>query len=228
MKNYFPVQVNSKSYFSMSRSWQFLEQFFLKAEVLERGDEEIVMFDPSDQLERISKKKKKRGSYRFAVSWWFNHGQNLFPQVYKFRNRVVCFFFLFLATLSGLWHKIEPWSLAVKAQSSIYWITREFPETLIFFNRDMDKFLGVSCNKSKVMIEVLVAPLCLTLCNPMDYSPPGSSVHGDSPGKNTGVGCHSLFQGIFPTQGPNPGFPHYRWILYHLSHQGSPHGIIIN
>ena len=37
----------------------------------------------------------------------------------------------------------------------------------------------------------------LTLCNPIDYSPPGSSVHGDSPGKDTGVGCHSLLQGIF-------------------------------
>ena len=45
----------------------------------------------------------------------------------------------------------------------------------------------------------LVAQLCLTLCNPMDYSPPASSVHGDSPGKKTGVGCHALLQGIFPT-----------------------------
>ena len=44
---------------------------------------------------------------------------------------------------------------------------------------------------------------CLTLCNPMDCSPPGSSVHGDSPGKKTGVGCHALLQGIFPTQGLN-------------------------
>ena len=34
----------------------------------------------------------------------------------------------------------------------------------------------------------------------MDCSPPGSSVHGDSPGENTGVGCHALLQGIFPTQ----------------------------
>ena len=70
----------------------------------------------------------------------------------------------------------------------------------------------------------LVAQSCLTLCNPMDYSPPGSSVHGDSPGKNTGVGCHALLQGIFPTQGSNPGVPHCRWILYHLSRQGSPLG----
>ena len=42
---------------------------------------------------------------------------------------------------------------------------------------------------------VLSCSLCLTLCNPMDYSPPGSSVHGDSPGTNTGVGCHALLQG---------------------------------
>ena len=45
---------------------------------------------------------------------------------------------------------------------------------------------------------------CLTLCDAMDCSPPGSTVHGDSRGKNTGVGCHALFQGIFPTQGSNP------------------------
>ena len=62
----------------------------------------------------------------------------------------------------------------------------------------------------------------LTLCDSMDCNPPGSSVHGDSPGKNTGVGCHALLQGIFPTQGSNPGLPHCRRILYQLSHQGSP------
>ena len=41
----------------------------------------------------------------------------------------------------------------------------------------------------------------------------------NSPGKNTGVGCHFLLQGIFLTQGSNPGLLHCRWILYHLSHQ---------
>ena len=44
---------------------------------------------------------------------------------------------------------------------------------------------------------------CPTLCNPMDCSPPGSSVHGDSPGKNTKVGFPPLLQGIFLTQGSN-------------------------
>ena len=43
----------------------------------------------------------------------------------------------------------------------------------------------------------------------------------DSPGKNTGVDCHFLLQGIFPTQGSNSGLPHCRQILYQLSHQGS-------
>ena len=56
----------------------------------------------------------------------------------------------------------------------------------------------------------------------MCCNPQGSSVHGDSPGKSTGMGCHVLLQGIFPTQGSNPGLPHCRWILYYLSHQRSP------
>ena len=63
---------------------------------------------------------------------------------------------------------------------------------------------------------------CLTLFHPTDCSPPGSPVHGDSPGKNTGVGGHALLQGIFPTQGSNPGLPHCGKILYQLSHKESP------
>ena len=43
-----------------------------------------------------------------------------------------------------------------------------------------------------------------------------------SPDKNTGVGCHALLQGIFPTQGSNLGLLHCRWILHCLSHQGNP------
>ena len=73
-------------------------------------------------------------------------------------------------------------------------------------------------------MQCLVAQSCLTLWNPLDCSPPGSSVHGDSPGKNTGVGCHALLQGIFPTQGSNPCLQHCGWTFFfffnHLSHQG--------
>ena len=53
----------------------------------------------------------------------------------------------------------------------------------------------------------------------MDCCQSGSSVHGDSPDKNTWAGCHALLQGIFPSQGSNPGLPHCRQVLYHLSHQ---------
>ena len=68
-----------------------------------------------------------------------------------------------------------------------------------------------------------VAQLCLTLCNPMDYSPPGSSVHGDSPGKNTGVGCHALHQRIFQTQGSNPGLLHCkRFFTIWATREASP------
>ena len=65
----------------------------------------------------------------------------------------------------------------------------------------------------------LAAQSCPTLCNPMDCSSPGSSVHGDSSGKNIRVDCHALLQGIFPIQGSNPGLSHCRQILYCLSHQ---------
>ena len=65
------------------------------------------------------------------------------------------------------------------------------------------------------------------LCNLMDCSPTGSSVHGIFLGKNIGVCCHSLLQGIFLTQGSNLGLLHCRQILYHLSHLGSEEDIFM-
>ena len=65
-------------------------------------------------------------------------------------------------------------------------------------------------------VKVNVVQSYLTLCDPMDCNP------WNFPGQNTGVGSCSLFQGIFPTQGLNPGLPHCRQILCQLSHQGSP------
>ena len=66
------------------------------------------------------------------------------------------------------------------------------------------------------MLCYVCAQSCRTLCNPMDCSlavamdcsPAGSSVHGISPGKNTGVGCHFQLQGVFLTQGLNPRLLH--------------------
>ena len=67
----------------------------------------------------------------------------------------------------------------------------------------------------------LITQSCLPLCDPMDCNPPGSSILGGFPGKNTRVGCHALLRRFFPTQESNPGLPYCRQILYHLSHQGS-------
>ena len=67
-----------------------------------------------------------------------------------------------------------------------------------------------------LLMKVKVAQPCWTLCNPMEC------VGVNPPGQNTGVGSHSLLQGILPTEGWNPGLLHCRRILYQLRHQGSP------
>ena len=88
--------------------------------------------------------------------------------------------------------------------------------TSVYNSQDLEATCAVLC---------IVAQSCLTLCDLMDCSPSGCSVHRDSPGKNTGntgVGCYALLQRNFPTQGLNSGLPHCRQIIYQVSHQGSP------
>ena len=58
-----------------------------------------------------------------------------------------------------------------------------------------DEFAVFPCSVQNIVVCYLVTQLCLTLWDPMDYSPPGSSVYGDFSGKNTGVGCHFLLWG---------------------------------
>ena len=110
------------------------------------------------------------------------------------------------------------------------WATKEAPR--LWGLQSRRKCLGalapdyLSVHPSSAVL-CLVTQLCPTLCDPINCSPPGSSVHGDCPGKNTGVGCHALLQGIFPTQRSNPCLPHCRQILYYLSHQGSPLALLL-
>ena len=70
-------------------------------------------------------------------------------------------------------------------------------------------------------IEHLLYARCVMLCDPMNCSPPDSSVHGILQARILELGSHSLLQGIFPTQGSNPGLLDCRQILYCLSHQES-------
>ena len=67
------------------------------------------------------------------------------------------------------------------------------------------------------VLKLKVIQSCPTLCDPQ-----GLYIPWNSPGQNTGVGSLSLLQGIFPTQGSNPGLLHCRQILYQLNHKGSP------
>ena len=116
----------------------------------------------------------------------------------------------FLPFFSGLWLHLDcshhPWAPVL--------LWRSIPLGWASSHRPL-------CSQSTLYWAQLLQS-CLTLCNPMDCSPPGSSVHGDSLGKNTGMGSLFLLLWIFPTQGSNPGLPHCRQILYHLSHQGHP------
>ena len=74
------------------------------------------------------------------------------------------------------------------------------------------KNISWQCKCIKVKVNVTLS--CLTICDPMGP--------WNSPGQNTGMGSLSLLQGIFPTQRLNPHLLHCWWILYQLSHQGSP------
>ena len=81
--------------------------------------------------------------------------------------------------------------------------------------------LEIYVRKEKYYVSL---PSVVSLCDPTDCSPPGSSVHGDSPGKNTGVGCHALLQEIFPTQGTESRSP----TLQVDSLPSEPPGTLIN
>ena len=89
---------------------------------------------------------------------------------------------------------------------------------------DMEQRTGSKFRKEYVRV-VYCHPAYLTYML-SEWVSENCSVVSDSlwnfPYQNTEVGSLSLLQGIFPTQGSNPGFPNCRWILYQLSHKGSP------
>ena len=77
-------------------------------------------------------------------------------------------------------------------------------------------------------MKMLVTQSCLILCDPMDYSLPGSSIYGILQARILEWVAISFSRGVFPTQELNPGHLHCRWILYQLSYEGSPHVVIKN
>ena len=89
----------------------------------------------------------------------------------------------------------------------------------------MGKSIGTATMERNMCVCVLSCFSCVQLCVIVGLHPARLLCPWDSLGKNTGVGCHFLLQEIFPTQGLNPGLPHCRQMLYHLSHQGSSYTV---
>ena len=83
-------------------------------------------------------------------------------------------------------------------------------------------YQGVGGSWCKHVVVQLLLSCVRLFFNPVDCTPPGSSVHRISQGKTTRVGCQFLLQGILPTQGSNPHFLHWQADSLPLSHQGSP------
>ena len=140
------------------------------------------------------------------LGWWL-HGCN--PDDYDILCLLVCFVSCFVSTCVSLDN-----SFPSIRQEPILGTWKGFP----FCNNTAETL----SNLPKVIFVCLVAHSCPALCNPIDCSLPGSSAHGISLGKNTGVDCHTLLQGIFLTWESNWGLLHCRQILYQLSYQGSP------
>ena len=99
--------------------------------------------------------------------------------------------------------RILPRSLAMSELNFILWKLEDYTVLLWGLNIRYCKH-PAECLIHRVCMHAKSLHSCPTLCDSMDCSPSGCSVHGDSPGENTGVGCQALLQGIFPTQGWNP------------------------
>ena len=86
----------------------------------------------------------------------------------------------------------------------------------------------MKCNLTKLNLQRSESVSCSIMPNSLQLhglQPARLLCPWNFPGKNTGVSCHSLFQGIFPTQGLNLCLLHCRHVLYHLNHQGSLQGV---
>ena len=97
------------------------------------------------------------------------------------------------------------------------------PESLYYIHIARRLLCTISSQSIVTNTDALYLGVCCVLSHVWLFATPWTAAsRGDSPGKNTGMGCHAFLQEIFPTKGSNSDLPHCRHILYHLSHQGSP------
>ena len=126
----------------------------------------------------------------------------------------------------GLWKTLALWTGRVWTPAGPHDLTapRKTPFLTETWNPGKNFFLK-SQEERDSMQTVCVCVSCSVMSDslwPHGLQPGRLLCPWNSPGKNTGVRCHSLLQGIFLTQGSNLSLPHCWWILYCLSHQGSP------
>ena len=114
---------------------------------------------------------------------------------------------------------------SVTVSKYLLWILTCFSPYNLPLDPKLDIVIGLqasfTCTKGETTLEKSSESENLSvMCNSL--WPHGLYSPWNSPGQNAGVGSLSLPQGIFQTQGSNPRLPHCRWVLYQLSHQGSP------
>ena len=156
------------------------------------------------------------------MCYWFL----FFKQMLEFLSfSNICFqFFLSSKRLKLVRRKVMDDMLSTNEEQSFGWRSICHPTSILqvghLLETDSLHFPSRCFGPMFRVSKVLVAQSCLILWDPLD---PGRLLcPWNSPGKNTGVGCHCFFQGIFPTQGSNSHLPHWRHILYHMRHQGRP------
>ena len=120
--------------------------------------------------------------------------------------------------------RCDPWSPQGAGCAWRTWLSRglmiehEPPKSTMSWSTLIASTYFFSSMTFRVKLKASVTQSCQTLCDPTDCSPPGSSVHEDSPGKSTGVGSHFLLQGIFPTQWSNSHLLHWQAESLPLTH----------
>ena len=150
------------------------------------------------------RQKQTRGMTFMQFRWQHTKGSTVAPPN-SFSVYFSIWFLMQLLERQQIWPWYDLCLGGNKGQTKS--LSREGRLRLLFFIKIYSYFRV----RTNGLMLCLVAQLGPSLCDSIQ----------DSPGKNTGVGCHALLPMIFPTQGLNPGLQHCRQILYQLSHQGS-------
>ena len=164
------------------------------------GSSDFTPLDPTNSRSKIFRKKVPESSKEqnlnlpIPINYW--------PSIY------------IVQSLSHVWFFVTQWTTACQASLSLN-ISKSLPKF-------MPIALTMNCKALYIVLLLFSLEVVSDSCDPMDLQPARLLCLLDSPGKNTGVGCHFLLQGIFVTPKLNPGLLHCRQILLLTELQGNP------